>query len=206
MGVIAVAIKHLISAGVTGDELVTVVTEMEDAITPKRSAAAERQARYRERIKASRNATGDDKKEIPPTPPKEKINNISPRAREAAEIKAELETVLSPEWAANVIAHRIKIKKPLTVAAAKGLAKRYAKCRDGPEAAAEYHVVSGNQGFEPEWYENAKRTHHNRNDQTAGVVDDLRDVIDQAEEFDRRERESVSRGGEEPSGRALRIA
>lgn len=58
MSVIAVALKHLIAAGVTGDALVTAVTEMETEIslTPYRSSGAIRQDRYR-RNKASQNVT-----------------------------------------------------------------------------------------------------------------------------------------------------
>jgi hypothetical protein len=52
VSVIATALKHLIAAGVSGDDLVRAVAEMEDAMPaamPSRSKAADRQARYRER-------------------------------------------------------------------------------------------------------------------------------------------------------------
>lgn len=116
-------------------------------------------------------------------------------------IREALGRVLSPKYADGVIEHRKKIRKPLTVLAAEGLAKRYAGCRDGPDAAAEYHITSGNQGFEPEWYDNAKRNRGDgRNGKTAGVVDDLREVIDWAKNVDAAGGEPVS-GDERESGR-----
>ena len=73
---IAVAVKHLIAAGVTGDDLVTAIAEMEASLKTVRSVNAERQARYRERVKSREqtvtnvtdNVTNDAKKEIPHTP------------------------------------------------------------------------------------------------------------------------------------------
>ncbi len=62
MSVIATALKHLIAAGVAGDDLVRAVAEME-AATDTRSSAARRQARYRER-----GAAGSDS--APDTPPR----------------------------------------------------------------------------------------------------------------------------------------
>src|SRR6185503_3811005 len=57
MSIIAIAVKHLIAAGVTGNALVTAVTEMENELNPPRSANALRQARYREQKKALQNVT-----------------------------------------------------------------------------------------------------------------------------------------------------
>ena len=58
--VIAAALRELIAAGVTGDALVTAVERIEVATLPRRTAHAERQARYRERHKASQSVTSDD--------------------------------------------------------------------------------------------------------------------------------------------------
>lgn len=74
MSIIAVAVKHLISAGVTGDALVTAIAEMEEAISSGKnevkSSAAIRQQRYRER-NALRNVTSRDvtQKGSPPDSP-----------------------------------------------------------------------------------------------------------------------------------------
>ena len=80
MSVMAVAVKHLIAAGVTGDALVTAIAEMEAAIDT-RSTGAKRQARYRERKAGAgvtkRNETSQsvtryaDKEKSPQTPLKE---------------------------------------------------------------------------------------------------------------------------------------
>lgn len=60
MSIIATALKHLIAAGVSGDDLVRAVEEMEAAVAPDtRSSAAKRQARYRERV-AERNETRNE--------------------------------------------------------------------------------------------------------------------------------------------------
>lgn len=187
MGVIAVAAKHLIAAGVTGDALVTALHEIEAATVPQRSKAAIRQARYRERKEyehneTSQNVTSDDK-EIPPTPPKENNNNknINTRTREADQIRANLESTLSPETAQDLIDHRKKLKKPLTASAAKRLAGKLALCRDGPEAAANAMISNGWQGFEPEWMSrNDKRNSGNSgNGGSPGVVAFLRELHDQ---------------------------
>lgn len=89
---VSAVVRELMAAGVTGDALVTALERMEQASTA-RSAAAIRQARYRER-KAAEGAqsvtcdvtsvTSVTPKEIPPTPPKENNIYISPpTAREA---------------------------------------------------------------------------------------------------------------------------
>lgn len=66
-------------------------------------------------------------------------------------ILAALMTVLDEEHAAAVVEHRrVTIKKPLTVFAAKLLAKEFAKCAD-PHAAVEEMILGGWRGFKAEW-------------------------------------------------------
>ena len=65
---------------------------------------------------------------------------------------AELSRVLDDERARAVIAHRQKIKKPLTAHAAKLLALKFEQCPDA-NAAADEMVARGWQGFQPEWLE-----------------------------------------------------
>lgn len=50
MSVIATAVKHMLAAGVPADAIVAAVSEMEEQITPPKSAAAIRQQRYRRRL------------------------------------------------------------------------------------------------------------------------------------------------------------
>lgn len=93
MTVIATALKHLMAAGLTGDALVTAVTEIEEAMAAKKGSAmsgAERTARWRERQRESQSSDESDvtssppsqtspEKEKSPEPPKEKT--IPPSAR-----------------------------------------------------------------------------------------------------------------------------
>lgn len=53
----AAVVRELVAAGVTGDALVTAIERIEAASAPKRSAGAERTARWRERHKASQSVT-----------------------------------------------------------------------------------------------------------------------------------------------------
>lgn len=76
-------LKAMAAAGATADMIIAAVEadqRIEAEAAPQRSAAAERQARYRERNKALRDITRDvtcDTKEIPPTPPKENTSSLS---------------------------------------------------------------------------------------------------------------------------------
>ena len=69
--------------------------------------------------------------------------------------RQELLRVLDEEHAAAVIEHRQRIRKPLTAYAARLLAKEFAKCRD-PNAAADYMILHGWQGFEAAWMDKRK--------------------------------------------------
>lgn len=71
------------------------------------------------------------------------------------QIVAALESVLSPERARAVIAHRAKIKKPLTAHAALLLAKAFGQVRH-PDAAADMMISRGWQGFDPSWVNNGR--------------------------------------------------
>lgn len=80
MSIIATAVRHLIAAGVSGDDLVRAISDMEAELTPRtplRSKGAIRQERYRERNKTSQSVTSDDsdaspdKESFPQTPFKE---------------------------------------------------------------------------------------------------------------------------------------
>ena len=50
---IAVAVKHMLAAGLSHDMIVEAVSEMELAAKPVKKTSAERTARWRERHKAS---------------------------------------------------------------------------------------------------------------------------------------------------------
>lgn len=59
MSVIAVAVKHMMEAGMPADAIVAAVAAMEEQVQPKKSSAAIRQQRYRDRNKASQTVTRD---------------------------------------------------------------------------------------------------------------------------------------------------
>lgn len=138
-----------------------------DAMTPHKWAdrqftdatAAERMRRYRERKASERN----DRNALRVTPvtvtsedtdteTEKKNNRRSPEAPadRSASLTDAFDGVLSDEMARAVIAHRRALKKPLTMAAAKALAKQFALTPD-PNAAAETMLAHGWQGFKAEW-------------------------------------------------------
>jgi uncharacterized protein YdaU (DUF1376 family) len=84
-----------------------------------------------------------------PEPYKEKEE---PNGSSKSTPRKELETVLDAEHADGVVEHRQRLKKALTVRAARLLAAKFARCPD-PNAAADAMISNGWQGFEPEWLE-----------------------------------------------------
>lgn len=89
-GIISVAVRHLVANGVTGDALIAAIADMEAAIDT-RSTGAKRQARYRERNKASQTVTSVTS-DAPP--PNEYISNPPPVSSEA---NASSETPTTPK-------------------------------------------------------------------------------------------------------------
>lgn len=157
----------MLAAELTAEQIVKLVKaslmEEKSEIAERRAKDAER--KRRQRVRESRDVTGRHaqsvdaadvdklKKEIPPTPPKEKNNNIK-NNQSRARIREALTTVLSPQTAEALIDHRKAKKAPLTIVAAERLAAKFAKTRDGPENAALTMIDRGWQGFEPHWIEN----------------------------------------------------
>ena len=87
---IAIAVKHLLAAGVTGDALVTAIAEMEAAMLPvdTRSKGAIRQARYREN-KASLNVTKRNEtshSDAKVSPSSNKSNEINDRVTDVTHV------------------------------------------------------------------------------------------------------------------------
>lgn len=73
------------------------------------------------------------------------------RARKADPTPGEvLEPVVGSELAVAVVEHRKKLRKPVTVVAARLLAKEFGRTRD-PPAAARLMIMNGWQGFKAEW-------------------------------------------------------
>lgn len=87
--------------------------------------------------------------------------------------------VLSVDVAAAVIAHRAKLKKPLTAHAARLLAKQFS-LTDDPDGSANLMIARGWQGFDPAWAETPRGgqgpPHRQAKRNTA--LDDLNDMTD----------------------------
>ncbi len=84
MSIIAVAVRHLMAAGVTGEALVAAIAAMEaeSPATDTRSTGAKRQQRYRERVaernEASQSVTSDVIVTPSPFPAPPNENNLTP--------------------------------------------------------------------------------------------------------------------------------
>jgi len=115
-----------------------------------------------------------------PAPKKPKPNDV-----EVLEI---LESCLTPQTAADLVAHRKAKKSPITAGAARALTKSFIAFGD-PEAAASAMMANGWQGFNPEWMRNQARAgpaippQNNRNVYLG--VDQQKQLLD--EYYDRRE-------------------
>jgi len=110
MSVLAVAVKHLVALGMSGDALAAAIAEMQ-AAEDTRSTGAKRQQRYRDRLaardaernEASQSVTRDDSvtrppvldKETSPRPPKE----IKPTPRTPRATPRDADPFPKPEWA-----------------------------------------------------------------------------------------------------------
>jgi hypothetical protein len=177
---IAAAIRGMLDAGLTIEQALIAVEQIEAAKPVKRSAAAERQARYRERKNASRvtsqashnvtTVTCDDiapehaPAELEPktlensylkTPLKgvkkgEVLTSIAKPKSANAECLTELGKVLDESHAQAVIDHRNRMRKPMTPYAASRLALSLAQAPD-PNAAADEMIERGWQGWKPDW-------------------------------------------------------
>lgn len=156
---VSAAIRRMLDAGLTIDQALIAAEAMETAFArPVDEQAERRRAADRERKRLRKSAETAElaeqvspKKETSPTPPKEKTtpsqsepNGSSKTPRQA------LECVLDSKRAGDVIDHRQRIRKPLTVRAAQLLASEFAKCPD-PNAGADAMVLNGWQGFDPKW-------------------------------------------------------
>ncbi len=78
---IAIAVKHMLAAGMSAEQIVDAVAEMEATALPRRSAGAVRQERYR-RNKASQSVTSDESDAVPSplAPPLEGFPEPLPKA------------------------------------------------------------------------------------------------------------------------------
>ena len=115
-----------------------------------------------------------------PQPQPEKKGEERVGAKAPFETPSEiLESVLSAEIAVGVIEHRRKMRKPLTVMAAKGLAREFSETSD-PNLAARTMVEQGWQGFRRDWFDRITTQKGQGNGQSGKRT--IFDVIDRAQE------------------------
>lgn len=101
--------------------------------------------------------TPNDTPELPKTTQSKPSNHLTKNTTPPVPTpEAVLAEVLDAERASAVVDHRRKLRKPLTVHAAKLLAGKFARAAD-PNAAAETMIVNGWQGYEVEWEANRRQ-------------------------------------------------
>lgn len=204
-------IDAMIASGCTAEQLGAAVkaaaAEAEVALAAKRAKAAEKKRRQRHPvlgtngdIEGQAGTAGDNpspKKETSPTPPKEKTtpsqsepNGSSKTPRQA------LECVLDAKHAADVLDHRQRIRKPLTLRAAELLAGQLAQWHD-PNEAADAMILNGWQGFKPEYLHNQRargspgQQPRARYDPFKALAEELSDGQDRSQGSDRSDRDDA---------------
>lgn len=121
-------------------------------IIGKRKAAAEHMHSKRHAHAEQVQSTCSDMR-VPPSP--------SPTSKTSLEVKRvprdELLDVLDAERSEAVLEHRKRIGSPMTVEAAKRLARKLAQWHD-PNEAADEMLAQGWRGFKPEWMQTRQRS------------------------------------------------
>jgi hypothetical protein len=135
MSIAAYIIEAMAAAGCTAKQVAAVVRADEKVQTEhlalKREKERIKKKNQRSRPQLSLGTQGD-------------IGDIKPTAKLA------LSAVLDNDHASAVVEHRDKLRRPLTIHAAKLLASKFAKC-PSPNDAADAMIANGWQGFEPDW-------------------------------------------------------
>ena len=121
--------------------------------TEKEESERERtQPNAEKRPETDADADADTPQESEPSPRVVGARSAPPPKPSPKEILAE---VVSDQTASDLVAHRKKIRKPLTDRAARELAKSLSATGE-PEGAAAMMLLNGWHGFNPDWYSNAK--------------------------------------------------
>ena len=172
MNQIAIAVKHMLAAGMSPEAVVAAVAEMEGA-ADTRSAGAKRQQRYRERNKASQTVTRDDgdaplspaslspeppittpSNPPPPSPPK---GGSSPTPKRFANPAITLQAVLDPLTAKTFVDHCEQKRRDISAPAAEeivGVLRRVAELGGNPAEAARFAIRKGWTTIDLEWLQN----------------------------------------------------
>jgi uncharacterized protein YdaU (DUF1376 family) len=91
-----------------------------------------------------------------PTKKKEREADASPKKSDASLVREVLADVIGDDLAEDFIAHRIKLRKPMTPRAAKMIAERLRQASD-PKACAEHSILKGWQDVFPEKFQGSSR-------------------------------------------------
>jgi hypothetical protein len=143
--------RRLAAGGLSTEQIALVLEIMDEEAEERR---ANGRARWRKHQDKKRNANVSKRE---PTfaansravEDKTSSSEIEPQDRKNTP-QAALERVLDAERAAQVVAHRARLRKPLTPYAAKLLAKQIEACPI-PADAADAMIANGWQGVKPEW-------------------------------------------------------
>ena len=176
---VARAIRGMMAAGFTLEQALLAIEKMDEAKRGTAKTNAERQAEFRARQKAARNAVTSNESNVTSVTPSRDIQNApthaepepnkttsspvqkdiltdipkvpvaKPKSADAMCV-AELGKVLDPEHARAVVDHRNRIRKPMTAYAAGRLALSLSQAPD-PNAAADEMIERGWQGWKPDW-------------------------------------------------------
>lgn len=193
MSIIATAVRHLIAAGVGGEDLIRAIEDMEDQIIPntgEKSSGAERQARYRAR-KAQENVTcnGSDvtlrngvtqeEKEKRLTK-KEKEEPHSPKEKTPKGVKKkggfpQPADVAEQTWQ-DFAELRSRKKSPLTETALAAIRREAEGIGWTLEQALRECCSRGWQGFKGEWVRQGGN--HGKTSRKQEIADDLQRTLD----------------------------
>lgn len=161
MSAIAVALKHMLAAGMPHDAIVAAVEEMEAEVTPQRSKGAIRQERYR-RNKASQCDERDAPLSLPPNenksnPPTHTPENNTARVKGRSKVQppAKPDDVAEKTWS-DFLIHRKAKGAPVTETALSGIRREAEKAGWSMEAALVETMARGWQGFNADWVDRPK--------------------------------------------------
>lgn len=124
-------------------------------ISERRAAAANKRWSCKSNANADASAYAKGHAKRMRSQPQPHISSNEDIAREPTAL-AVLSECMSEQTARDLIAHRQKLRKPLTARAAKLLAKDFVAFGN-PEEAAEMMIKNGWQGFHPSWVSNQTR-------------------------------------------------
>lgn len=136
-----------------------------------------------QRVSLPDDATNDSGSDAGATQERRKVEGKEDKeSNSGGSALAELARVLSEDRAKAVIEHRKKLKKPLTVHAARLIAGKFAQVPD-PNAAADAMIANGWQGFEPSWLENRGRQNGNGNRNSSTGKSDWAATLERAGDY-----------------------